>query len=81
MNARTQPLPPANADGESTSGSTPSTKSSRATASAPRTDGDARDDDVLMAAYKNGDVAAFRVLAQRHHAPVYRFCLRALRSP
>lgn len=34
-----------------------------------------------MAAYKGGDVAAYRVLVERHHAPVYRFCLRALRSP
>ena len=34
-----------------------------------------------MAAYKGGDVAAYRVLVERHHAPVYRFCLRAMRSP
>ena len=34
-----------------------------------------------MAAYKGGDVGAYRVLVERHHAPVYRFCLRALRSP
>jgi RNA polymerase sigma-70 factor, ECF subfamily len=40
-----------------------------------------RDDDELMAAYKAGETGAFRVLVERHHAPVYRFCLRALRSP
>jgi len=34
-----------------------------------------------MAAYKAGDVRAYRTLVERHHAPVYRFCLRALRSP
>jgi RNA polymerase sigma-70 factor, ECF subfamily len=34
-----------------------------------------------MAAYKAGEPAAFRVLVERHHGPVYRFCLRALRSP
>jgi RNA polymerase sigma-70 factor (ECF subfamily) len=44
-----------------------------------RTDG--RTDEELLAAYKGGDVGAFRVLVDRHHAPVYRFCLRALRSP
>lgn len=42
---------------------------------------DPRTDEELLAAYKAGDVAAFRVLVERHHAPVYRFCLRALRSP
>ncbi len=34
-----------------------------------------------MLAYKGGGVGAYRVLVERHHAPVYRFCLRALRSP
>lgn len=34
-----------------------------------------------MAAYKGGEVGAYRVLVERHHPPVYRFCLRALRSP
>ena len=34
-----------------------------------------------MAAYQRGDAACFRSLVERHHAPVYRFCLRALRSP
>lgn len=43
--------------------------------------GDVRTDEDLMAAYKGGEVAAYRVLVERHHAPVYRFCLRALRSP
>lgn len=42
---------------------------------------DDRSDEDLMAAYKGGEVAAYRVLVERHHAPVYRFCLRALRSP
>lgn len=42
---------------------------------------DERNDEDLMAAYKAGEVAAYRVLVERHHAPVYRFCLRALRSP
>jgi RNA polymerase sigma-70 factor (ECF subfamily) len=42
---------------------------------------DARTDEELLAAYKGGETAAFQVLVKRHHAPVYRFCLRALRSP
>jgi RNA polymerase sigma-70 factor (ECF subfamily) len=42
---------------------------------------DARTDEELLAAYKAGEASAFRVLVERHHAPVYRFCLRALRSP
>ncbi len=42
---------------------------------------DVRADEELMAAYKGGDVGAYRVLVERHHGPVYRFCLRALRSP
>jgi RNA polymerase sigma-70 factor (ECF subfamily) len=42
---------------------------------------DPRTDEELMLAYKGGQVAAYRVLVERHHAPVYRFCLRALRSP
>lgn len=40
-----------------------------------------RTDEALMAAYQGGDVAAFRVLAERHHGPVYRFCLRATGAP
>lgn len=42
---------------------------------------DERSDEDLMAAYKAGEVVAYRVLVERHHGPVYRFCLRALRSP
>jgi RNA polymerase sigma-70 factor (ECF subfamily) len=42
---------------------------------------DARTDEELMLAYKGGQVAAYRVLVERHHAPLYRFCLRALKSP
>ncbi len=42
---------------------------------------DERSDEDLMAAYKAGEVTAYRVLVERHHGPVYRFCLRALRSP
>jgi RNA polymerase sigma-70 factor (ECF subfamily) len=42
---------------------------------------DARSDEELMTAYKAGDAAAFRALVERHNGPVYRFCLRALRSP
>jgi RNA polymerase sigma-70 factor (ECF subfamily) len=34
-----------------------------------------------MLAYKGGQVAAYRVLVERHHAPLYRFFLRALKSP
>ncbi len=50
---------------------------------APATRGarDARTDEELMAAYKTGDPAAFRALVERHHAPVYRFCLRAIKNP
>ena len=42
---------------------------------------DDRTDEDLMAAYKGGEVGAYRVLVERHHAPVYRFCLRSMRSP
>jgi RNA polymerase sigma-70 factor (ECF subfamily) len=42
---------------------------------------DGRTDEELMASYKTGDASAFKALVERHHAPVYRFCLRALRSP
>jgi RNA polymerase sigma-70 factor (ECF subfamily) len=42
---------------------------------------DPRTDEELMLAYKGGQVAAYRVLVERHHAPLYRFCLRALKSP
>ena len=42
---------------------------------------DGRTDEELMAAYKAGNAGAFRILVERHHAPVYRFCLRAMRSP
>ena len=40
-----------------------------------------RTDEELLLSYQRGDPAAFRVLVERHHAPIYRFCLRALRSP
>lgn len=46
-----------------------------------RAPADARTDEELMLAYQKGEPAAFRVLVERHHGPVYRFCLRALRSP
>lgn len=42
---------------------------------------DQRDDEVLFDAYKAGDQNAFRILVERHNAPVYRFCLRSLGSP
>ena len=42
---------------------------------------DERSDEDLMAAYQAGEVVAYRVLVERHHAPVYRVCLRSLRSP
>jgi RNA polymerase sigma-70 factor (ECF subfamily) len=83
MSARTQPLTTAET-AEPNTGATAAPTSSSAVSPptpSPARDGDARDDDTLMAAYKAGEVGAFRVLAQRHHAPVYRFCLRALRSP
>ena len=37
-------------------------------------------DEDLMAAYQGGDVAAFRQLLQRHEKPIFRFCLRMVRS-
>ena len=40
-----------------------------------------RSDEALMAGYQAGDPHAFRLLVERHHAPLYRFCLRALRQP
>jgi RNA polymerase sigma-70 factor, ECF subfamily len=43
--------------------------------------GEARSDEELLAAYKGGEVAAFRLLLQRHEKPVYRFCLKSLHSP
>lgn len=43
--------------------------------------GDARSDEELMTAYRGGDPLAYRVLVERHHGPVYRFCLRSLRNP
>lgn len=43
--------------------------------------GDTRSDEELMTAYRGGDPAAYRVLVERHHAPVYRFCLRSMRNP
>lgn len=52
--------------------------SSSPTTAPARPPKDARTDEELMAAYKGGDAAAYRVLVERHHAPVYRFCLRAL---
>jgi len=42
---------------------------------------DARTDEELMLAYKGGQPQAYRVLVQRHHAPLYRFFLRGLKSP
>lgn len=42
---------------------------------------EARSDEELLEAYKKGEVAAFRALVQRHERPVYRFCLRSLKSP
>lgn len=35
-------------------------------------------DETLFAAYQAGQVAAFRILVERHHGPVYRFCLRSM---
>jgi RNA polymerase sigma-70 factor (ECF subfamily) len=55
-----------------------------ATTKVPRTAPAAREtrtDEELMSAYKGGEAAAFRALVERHHGPLYRFCLRALRSP
>lgn len=43
--------------------------------------GEARTDEELMAAYQEGEVAAFRELVARHEGPVYRFCLRSLSNP
>ncbi len=40
-----------------------------------------RSDEELMAAYRDGEVAAFRELVRRHEKPVYRFCLRSLGRP
>jgi RNA polymerase sigma-70 factor (ECF subfamily) len=42
---------------------------------------DERSDEELLLAYKEGEVAAFRVLVKRHEKPVYRFCLRSLGNP
>lgn len=59
-------------------------KPAAATALAARSPGvrsDTRTDEELMTAYRAGDPAAYRVLVERHHGPVYRFCLRSLRSP
>lgn len=50
-------------------------------ARATGTRADPRSDEELMTAYRGGDPAAYRVLVERHHGPVYRFCLRSLRSP
>ena len=61
--------------------SSSSSSSSSPPASSRGSGGDGRTDEQLFAAYKAGDAAAFRKLVERHHAPVYRFCLRALRSP
>jgi RNA polymerase sigma-70 factor (ECF subfamily) len=38
----------------------------------------ARSDEALMRAYQDGEVTAFRVLVERHQAPIYRFCFRSL---
>ena len=44
-----------------------------------KTAGDA--DDVLMARYRRGDVAAFEELYQRYESRIYGFCLRFLGDP
>lgn len=66
MPAQTQPLPePA-----------PESPSVRVKAeAAPRA---GRTDEELMAAYREGEVAAFHELVRRHEKPVFRFCLRSL---
>jgi RNA polymerase sigma-70 factor (ECF subfamily) len=38
-------------------------------------------DEVLLARYRRGDVAAFRTLVRRHQRPLYNFALRQVRSP
>ena len=38
-------------------------------------------DEALFSAYQQGQVAAFRVLVERHQGPVYRFCLRSMGNP
>ena len=38
-------------------------------------------DELLFSAYQKGQVAAFRVLVERHQGPVYRFCLRSMGNP
>jgi RNA polymerase sigma-70 factor (ECF subfamily) len=37
-----------------------------------------RADEDLMRAYQEGEVAAFRILVERHQGPIYRFCLRSM---
>lgn len=60
----------------------PSAAARPAAAAGPSAAGrDARSDEELMSAYKAGDTVAYRALVERHHGPIYRFCLRALRSP
>ncbi len=41
---------------------------------------DERSNEELMLAYRGGQASAYRVLVERHHAPLYRFCLRALKN-
>lgn len=48
----------------------------------PAGEGEARrTDEQLMAAYREGEVAAFQELVRRHERPVYRFCMRSLGNP
>jgi RNA polymerase sigma-70 factor (ECF subfamily) len=50
-------------------------------ASAPAPQADGRGDDaMLMAAYVDGDAAAFAALYDRHHRAVFRFLLRSLQQ-
>lgn len=37
-----------------------------------------RSDEELMLAYQKGDVSGFRLLLERHEAPIFRFCLRSM---
>jgi RNA polymerase sigma-70 factor (ECF subfamily) len=55
-----------------------SSASSQGAAEAAEGTGARRTDEELMAAYKEGEVAAFHELVKRHERPLYRFCLRSL---
>lgn len=59
----------------------PAPAATRAVAGGGARAADQRTDEELMTAYRGGDPAAYRVLVERHHGPVYRFCLRSLRNP